>query len=229
MSMNNRIEIAQESTASQGLHQSAAENAKPESPTIGNPDSDLEREWKSMEKSIQLMLCEVNRLVVDGAGQIRDPNMNLEARFKSLFIEVGQRARNDKINSMKEGLHSTQNINWSSVVGNGLAAVVGSGFMIAASLGKVNPSTASGAASLVSNSNLIHGISEFNNRPGVNTADQRVSFADATAQFNRINTEASGKSEQISKESSTVIQRAGDLLQQAMRELSSITKIPLAI
>jgi hypothetical protein len=212
----------------QHLQDTAMEDATPESPTIDSPENDLEMELRLSQQSIMAIIRAFGELNVKSAGGIRDLNMANSALLNKQFMDIGYRARNDKIDSMKEGLDCTQNINYASFVGNGLAAVFGSGLMIAAAVGGINPNTASGLANMTSQGNLILGGAEILNRPGVSIAEQHVSFADATTQFNRINMDAAGKSEQASKEQSAVFQRTSDLMQNVQRELASIARVSVA-
>ncbi len=189
-----------------------------------------EMEW--MNASIVAIMRIVLEIAQKAAGLMRDSNMKVEALSGQIYIEQAFSALKDKLAGLKHTLDATQAVNKWKVVGGVAAVTLFGGAAGWGLMGGSAPSSVMMDAlrSIVGGHNsLIETIPEWRNAPGRTEGQQECEMADTKSTINNVTRESRDRLKELANQMSSLISKACTTLEEALRSLSAVYKVPFSV
>ncbi len=187
-----------------------------------------EMEW--MNASIVAIMRIVLEIAQKAAGLMRDSNMKVEALSGQIYIEQAFSALKDKLAGLEKTLDATQKVNFWKVIG-GAVSVGGAGFFgVKAYTGNPVSNTVIDVFSRITTHNsLIDTIPEWSNAPGRTEGQQECEMADTKSTINNVTRETRDRLKELANQMSSLISKACTTLEEALRSLSAVYKVPFSV
>ncbi len=181
------------------------------------------------QQSVIALLRIMNELVTKSSGKTRDLQMWMGTYFEKRFFEGSYNARDHKIMGMKKSLDATQTINYWTMAAGGIAGILGVGAAITGYVGYMISRPLQEIANVVTSKKVIENVAEYTNRDGVVIGEQHSVLADYENTINNLNRETRDRLAELKNQMSTLIAKTCDAFDDALRSLSSVYKVPLAV